>query len=77
MVAPILPRSETIELSEDYEIVIPRSLRESLGLRPGQKLQVIFYEGRIELVPEIDPDEAFGSMPDLDTNVGRDEEDRV
>jgi AbrB family looped-hinge helix DNA binding protein len=77
MVTPALPRAETIELTDDHEIVIPKSLRKSLGLHPGQKLQVIFYQGRIELVPEIDPEKALGSMPGLDTIVDpEDDKDR-
>jgi len=34
-----------------FQVVIPRRVRESLGIRPGQKVQVIRYEDRIELIP--------------------------
>lgn len=68
--------TETVEVSSDYKIVIPREVRISLGIHPGQKLQAIVYRGRLELVPLITPQEARGSMPGLDSTVERDE-DRV
>lgn len=69
MVTPTLPRDETIVVTDDYKIALPPTSAESLGLHPGQKLQAIFYQGRIEIVPEIDPLEARGSMPGLDTII--------
>jgi bifunctional DNA-binding transcriptional regulator/antitoxin component of YhaV-PrlF toxin-antitoxin module len=75
MATSTLPRAETIEVSEDYKLVIPPSLAESLGLRPGQKLQAIFYQGRIEIVPEIDPLKARGSMLGLDTVIDPEDDD--
>jgi AbrB family looped-hinge helix DNA binding protein len=42
---------KTVVLSERYEITIPTEARAGLGLCPGQKLQVIIHENRIELIP--------------------------
>ena len=42
---------ETATISPRYQVVIPRAVREFLGVKPGQKVQVIPYEGRIELIP--------------------------
>ena len=42
----------SVTVSPKYQVVIPRSVRESMGLRPGQKLQVLEFDGRIELIPE-------------------------
>jgi AbrB family looped-hinge helix DNA binding protein len=42
---------ELVTLSSKYQVVIPRSVRVSLGLRPGMKLQVIAYNGRVEFQP--------------------------
>ncbi len=44
----------TVTISPKFQIVIPKSIRESLKLRPGQKMQMTEYGGRIELVPERD-----------------------
>lgn len=42
---------ETVTVSPKYQVVIPRTIRDSLGIRPGQKVQVIRYGDRIELIP--------------------------
>jgi AbrB family looped-hinge helix DNA binding protein len=42
---------ESVIVSPKYQVVIPRSIREPLGLRPGQTVQVILYDNRIELIP--------------------------
>ena len=56
--------------------MIPRKVRESLGIRPGQKVQVIRYEDRIELVPVRPAREMRGFLEGIDTEVER-ETDRV
>ena len=67
---------QTVTVSPKYQIVIPKTVRESLRLRPGQKMQVIEYEGRIELVPERDINELRGFLKGINTEFKR-EEDRV
>ena len=42
-------------VSSKYQVVIPRRIRESFGLSPGPRLQVIALPGRIELVPTLQP----------------------
>ena len=39
-------------VSPKYQVVIPKRVRERMGLQPGQVLQVIALPGRIELVPK-------------------------
>ncbi len=39
-------------LSSKYQLVIPKAVRERLGLRPGQRLIVLEKGGVIHLVPE-------------------------
>jgi len=67
---------QTVTVSPKYQVVIPRSVREALHLRPGQKMQVIEYDGRIELVPERDIKELRGFLKGINTEFER-EEDRV
>lgn len=67
---------ETATVSPKYQIVIPRRIRESLGIQPGQKVQVILYENRIELIPVRPIQEARGFLRGIDTKVER-EADRV
>ncbi|MBI1956628.1 MAG: AbrB/MazE/SpoVT family DNA-binding domain-containing protein, partial [Acidobacteria bacterium] len=42
---------ETVTISPKFQVVIPRALRESLRIRPGQKVQMILYKNRIEMIP--------------------------
>jgi AbrB family looped-hinge helix DNA binding protein len=66
----------TVTLSPKYQVVIPKTVRKALRLRPGQKMQVVEYEGRIELIPERDIKELRGFLKGINTDFQR-EEDRV
>ena len=39
----------TVTVSPKYQIVIPKELREQLGLKPGQKLFMFVIDGKIQL----------------------------
>lgn len=67
----------TTTVSSKYQVVIPREIREQFGIKPGQKVVFIPYKKslRVVIVPPIE--EAFGFLEGIDTNVERDEEDRV
>ncbi len=65
---------ETVTLSSKYQLVIPRKVRESLGLQPGQKMYVIVYENRIELIPAKPMREMRGFLRGLDTTINRDDD---
>ncbi len=67
---------ETVTVSPKYQVVIPRKVREQIGLRPGQVVQVIVYENRIELVPIRPIKDLRGFLRGIDTSVER-EPDRV
>ena len=67
---------ETVTISPKFQVVIPKSIRDGLKLRPGQKVQAILYGDRIELVP-VRPTRAMkGFLRGIDTTVPR-EPDRV
>ena len=66
----------TVTVSPKYQVVIPRSIRDSLGIQPGQKVQVIQYGGRIELIPLRPIQETRGFLRGIDTTVER-KTDRV
>lgn len=64
-----------VTVSPKFQVVIPREIREALGLTPGQKVQAFEYEGRVEFVP-LRPAKALrGFVKGLDTSVAR-ERDR-
>lgn len=66
----------SVTVSPKYQVVIPKNVRESLKLQPGQKMQVVEYAGRIELIPERDIKELRGFLKGINTQFKR-EEDRL
>ncbi len=66
----------TVTVSPKYQVVIPKHVREAMQLRPGQKLKVIEYEGRIELIPDRDISELKGFLKGINTEFFR-EADRL
>jgi AbrB family looped-hinge helix DNA binding protein len=67
---------ETVKVSPKFQVVIPRKIRESLGIRPGQRIQVLVYEDRVEFIPLRRMKEMRGFLRGIDTTVERDQ-DRV
>lgn len=67
---------KTVTVSPKYQVVIPRDVREMLSIKPGEKLQVINYANRIELVPVKKIKAMRGFLKGIDTTVVR-EKDRV
>lgn len=67
---------ETVTVSPKFQVVIPQSIREKLGMKPGQKVQMIPYENRIEIIPVKPIQEARGFLKGLDTTIAR-ESDRL
>jgi len=65
-----------VTVSPKYQVVIPRPVRDNLHLHPGQKMQVIEYKGRVELIPERDISELRGFVKGINIQFER-EEDRI
>lgn len=66
----------TVTISPKYQVVIPKDIREKLGLSPGQKVQAIVYDDRIELIPVRPIKKMRGFLKGINTRVDR-EADRV
>ena len=66
----------TVTISPKYQVVIPKDVRQKLGLTPGQKVQTIVFEDRIELIPVKPIKKMKGFLKGLDTKVER-EADRI
>ena len=62
----------TVTISTKYQVVIPKRFRESLKIRPGQKIQILEYEGRLEFVPLRPMKSLRGSLKGVDTDIDRD-----
>ena len=60
-----------VSISSRFQIVIPQAVREALNLQPRQKLQVILYQNRIELLPIRPIKTARGFLKGIDTTIDR------
>jgi AbrB family looped-hinge helix DNA binding protein len=67
---------QTVTVSPKYQVVIPKTVRDALKLHPGQKMHIVEYAGRIELIPERDIKELRGFLKGINTEIKR-EKDRV
>jgi len=68
---------EAVTVYPKYQVVIPRWVREKIRIKPGEKLQVISYDDRIELVPVRPMSELRGFLKGLDPSFIREENDRI
>ena len=66
----------TVTVSPKFQVVIPKNIRDALKLHPGQKMKVIEYNGRIELIPDRDISELKGFLKGINTEFIR-EGDRL
>ncbi|MEJ2333793.1 MAG: AbrB/MazE/SpoVT family DNA-binding domain-containing protein [Desulfobulbaceae bacterium] len=66
----------SVTVSPKYQVVIPKEIRESMGIFSGQKIQVLTYQNRIELIPVQPMKKMRGFLKGIDTSVKRDK-DRV
>ena len=66
----------TVKVSPKFQVVIPKEIRESLHVLPGQRMQVVQYENRIELILERDVGELEGFLQGISTGFER-EKDRL
>lgn len=62
---------ETVTVSSKYQVVIPRAIRQSLGIQPGQKVQAFLYGNRIEFVPLKPMRQMRGFLKGIDTTLQR------
>jgi AbrB family looped-hinge helix DNA binding protein len=65
-----------VKVSPKYQVVIPKQIRDKLGLKPGQMIQMLLYGDRIELIPDQKISGMRGFLKGIDTRIDR-EKDRV
>ncbi|MGQ0641223.1 MAG: AbrB/MazE/SpoVT family DNA-binding domain-containing protein [Gemmatimonadaceae bacterium] len=67
---------DIVTISPKFQVVIPRQIRESLRLTPGQRVQAILYQNRIEFIPLRRAKSMRGFLKGIDTTLRR-EKDRL
>ena len=65
-----------VTVSPKFQVVIPKEIRESMGIEAGQKVQMLIYQNRIELIPVQPMEKLRGFAKGIDTRIER-EDDRV
>jgi len=65
---------QTVTVSPKYQVVIPKSIREKLEITPGQKIQAILFNDRIEMIPIQPIKKMRGYLKGIDTNIEREDE---
>jgi AbrB family looped-hinge helix DNA binding protein len=65
-----------VTVSPKFQVVIPKEIRKRLGLLPGQKIQIVVYGNRIELIPVMPIKRMRGFLKGIETSVPR-EGDRL
>lgn len=65
---------EVVTVSPKYQVVIPLAIRRALGIKPGQKVEMIERDGHVELVPQKPISAYRGFLPGIDTDVPNDDE---
>lgn len=65
---------ETVTISPKFQVVIPKDIRDSLKLSPGQKVHAILYDNRIELIPIKPIKKMKGFLKGMNTDVPRDKD---
>ena len=67
---------ETVTVSSEFQVEIPQAARELLGIQPGQLIQVLLYDNRIEFIPVRHVSQMRGFLKGIDTTIDRDD-DRI
>ena len=66
----------TVTVSSKYQVLIPKEVRNKLGINIGQKLQIVSYTARLELIPVKKISDMRGFLKGIDTTINR-ESDRI
>lgn len=66
---------QPVAVSSKYQVVIPKRIRESAGINPGDKMFVVKLDGIIQLIPAIPISILRGSCKGMDTNIEREEDE--
>ncbi len=60
-----------VTISTKFQVVIPREIRKALRLEPGQKVQALQYQNRVEFIPVQPMNTMRGFLKGIDTTIVR------
>jgi AbrB family looped-hinge helix DNA binding protein len=66
---------DAVTVSPKFQVVIPRKVREMLGIKSGQKMVVIAYNNRVVFIPYRPIKAARGSLKGMNIEGFREEQD--
>ena len=67
----------TVTVSPKFQVVIPLAVRERNHIRVGERMQVISFDDRIELIPVRAMHSMRGFLKGFNAQFTRDESDRI
>jgi len=62
---------QSVIVSPKFQVVIPKEIRQSMGIVSGQKIQMLMYQNRIELIPVKPIQKLRGFLKGIDTDIER------
>lgn len=63
---------KNVKISPKYQVVIPKRVREEMEIKPGEEVQVLSFDDRIELILVRKIKEMRGYLNGMDTALERD-----
>ncbi|HEY4760052.1 MAG TPA: AbrB/MazE/SpoVT family DNA-binding domain-containing protein [Thermoguttaceae bacterium] len=60
-----------VTVSPKFQVVIPKEIRDALGIVSGQKVQMLSHQNRIELIPLRPVREMKGFLKGINTDMQR------
>jgi AbrB family looped-hinge helix DNA binding protein len=64
-----------VTVSSKYQIVIPKKIRETCNIKPGDKYGMLAIGKSVHLIKVVPMEDLFGFLPGIDPTIER-EEDR-
>ena len=66
----------TVTVSPKYQIVIPKAIRERLGVKPGQRMRAMIWGKTLTFVPQRSLEDVQALFAGLENDFVRDKSDR-
>lgn len=68
---------QTVVISPKYQIAIPKSIRQSMHLYAGERVFMLPYDGRVELIPERSLKDMRGILEGMNPEFAREDGARL